>query len=119
MFDAQDVMWEHEPRRFADTNDTYLPDFYTVWPSGRGEYVEAKPYEILMDKAKLDAALNKMTIIWASESAHLRLDLLIWDRSLNKYRWSGLLSAQPNTAPLLWNVKLADFHAWFHYKANQ
>jgi len=66
-FDIHGLLWEYEPRAFADQTGQYLPDFHL--PT-RGLWIEVKPeiYDtIIVGIGKFDhPLLRRMEIIWSS-----------------------------------------------------
>lgn len=70
--DSCEIPWEYEPRAFASGHQQYLPDFAVAVPipfrylNGRAGahrmYLELKP-----DVADLEAAWNRLEVIWRSE----------------------------------------------------
>lgn len=63
VFDAKGLLWEYEPRCFADGYVQYLPDFYLLDPSGEDIYAEIKGYPV----DDIAAVQRRMEVVWASE----------------------------------------------------
>jgi hypothetical protein len=67
--DQKGLIWDYEPRCFANQSGQYLPDFEVYLPSGRTVYFEVRPDEAGVERAKV----QQMIILSSEPGANLAI----------------------------------------------